>query len=183
MRFMTKETRARLVNLGLGLLLVSVLGTGALGAGREVQAAPPVDLMPAAEFDLAAYRGEVVVLDFWASWCKPCRKALPWLSGLQARWGEDGLVTVAVNLDRDAEKAREMLARLELDPGVVLLHDPRGELAEAYELQGMPSTFVFGRDGELRSSHLGFRESEAEARAGEIEALLEEEVTTDAKTR
>jgi len=160
----------------VGILLLAGLCLAGLASAGET----PAPLQPAADLDLAAHRGHVVVLDFWASWCKPCAEALPWLSGLQARYGDAGLETFAVNLDRDEDKARAMLAKLDLAPGVVVLHDPEGKLASAYDLQGMPSTFVYGRDGTLRFSHVGFLPKAAPERAAEITGLLAEEVPVDA---
>ena len=119
-----------------------------------------------ADLDLASHRGEVVVVDFWASWCKPCRAELPWLAAMQAEHGAAGLTVLTVNLDRKRADADELLASL----GVALpvVHDPDGKLAEAHKLAGMPTSLVYDRDGTLRATRVGFvPEDEAK-----FEALL-----------
>ncbi len=112
------------------------------------------------------------MVDFWASWCKPCGKALPWLSQLAAAHRDDGLVVVAVNLDEDLDSAQTMLAGL--STAVVVVHDPEGELAGKYDLQGMPSTYVYDRTGKLRFDHVGYVPAESGDREGEIALLLKD---------
>lgn len=105
--------------------------------------------------DLAKYRGSVVVLDFWASWCVPCKRSFPWLNEMHARYADKGLVIIGVNVDKDADEAR---AFLEKYPAQFRIHyDPDGELAEEFGVRGMPSSFVIGRDGQLAAQHLGFK--------------------------
>lgn len=140
-------------------------------AAPEGTAAPAPRIVPAAEFDLADYAGRVVVLDFWASWCKPCRKSIPWLSQLQERHGPQGLTVVAVNLDKDIAAAADQLK--ELGTQVVVVADPAGKLAEQYELQGMPSSFHVDRQGRIAGRHVGFLPEEGPAREAEIVKLLE----------
>ena len=107
--------------------------------------------------DLAHYRGQVVVVDFWASWCKPCRQSIPWLNELRTQYGAQGLVIVGVNVDAnrtDAERfQREVPIRFEV------LYDTQGKLAERLGLQGMPTTFVYDRDGKLAHMLVGYREA------------------------
>lgn len=107
--------------------------------------------------DLAGYRGQVVVVDFWASWCKPCRESIPWLNDLRARYGGQGLVIVGVNVDANRDDAD----RFQRDVPIAfeVRYDPQGKLAEQFQLQGMPMTFVFDRDGKLAHTLLGYREA------------------------
>jgi thiol-disulfide isomerase/thioredoxin len=116
--------------------------------------------------DLAAHQGEVVVVDFWASWCKPCRLELPWLAAMQTKHGAQGLAVLTVNLDRDRADADRLLASLAVDLPVI--HDPDGKIAAAHKLEGMPTSLIYGRDGTLRATRVGFvPEDEAK-----FEALL-----------
>lgn len=142
-------------------------------ASARGEAAPRAVLAPE-DFVVADHAGKVLVVDFWASWCKPCGKSLPWLSQLAAAHAAEGLVVVAVNLDEDLGKAEKQLAAL--DPAIVVVHDPEGVLAERYALEGMPSAFVYDRQGKLRATHVGFLPAEAVARAAAILDLLHEEV-------
>ena len=136
--------------------VVAAMMLVALGAG--------VKTADAAALDLEQYRGKVVVLDFWASWCVPCRRSFPWMNRMQGKYSDDGLVIIGVNLDRDPADARAFLEEI---PADFLIHyDTEATLAEAYGVEGMPSSYVIGRDGKIVAQHLGFkvkREDEYEA--------------------
>jgi cytochrome c biogenesis protein CcmG, thiol:disulfide interchange protein DsbE len=120
--------------------------------------------------DLAPYRGRVVVVDFWASWCKPCRQSIPWLNGLRDRYGPRGLVIIGVNVDAERADANRFLREVPIAFEVV--YDPAGVIARKFDVQGMPSSFVFDRNGALVRTHLGFRENRRSEHEAEIEALL-----------
>ncbi|MDM7914738.1 MAG: TlpA disulfide reductase family protein [Candidatus Eisenbacteria bacterium] len=128
--------------------------------------------------DLSAYRGKVVYLDFWASWCGPCRAAFPWMDEMQRRYGSKGFTVLAVSVDRKREAAEKFLK--ERSPSFPILFDPEGKVASRYDLKGMPTSFLYDRQGRLHESHLGFDP----ARSGEVEAaiakLLAEEAPKDA---
>ena len=120
----------------------------------------------APELDLAAYRGRVVVVDFWASWCAPCRRSIPWLNQMRERYEHGGLVVIGINVDKDGRDAARFMREVPVDFAVV--YDPKGAIAARYDLEGMPSSYVYSRDGELVARHLGFQN----ARRPEYEALL-----------
>ena len=147
------------------------VGPGAAAASAAEAEAPASRIVPAAEFHLADYAGRVVLLDFWASWCKPCRKSIPWLAEMQRHHGPRGLTVVAVNLDKDIAAAKGLLKGL--GGQMVVVADPDGILAEQFQLQGMPSSFHFDREGRQAGSHVGFLPEEAPAREAEIVKLLE----------
>ncbi|MFZ5756286.1 MAG: TlpA family protein disulfide reductase [Pseudomonadota bacterium] len=109
----------------------------------------------AGSLDLAQYRGKVVYVDFWASWCVPCRKSFPWLNGMARKYPDD-LVVVGVNVDRERSAAMKFLERH--PASFPLVFDPDGKLADEYRLQGMPSSVLIGRDGQIAERHVGFRE-------------------------
>ena len=105
--------------------------------------------------DLAQYEGKVVVLDFWASWCVPCRRSFPWWNTMQAKYGDEGLVIIGVNLDNDLQEAAKFLDEFSAD---FAIHYDQGKvLAKQYNVQAMPSTYILGRDGELITRHFGFK--------------------------
>lgn len=120
--------------------------------------------------DLAHYRGRVVVVDFWASWCKPCRQSIPWLNEMRARYGEQGLVIIGVNVDAERADADRFLRDIPADFDV--LYDAQGVLAQQFGVQAMPSSFVFDREGKLIHTHFGFRESRSAQHETEIQTLL-----------
>lgn len=103
---------------------------------------------------LESLRGRVVLLDFWASWCGPCKSSFPWLASLGSTFPDSDLVVVAVNLDKKRAAADEFLAK-HAAPFTVLF-DPEGKVAEAFKVNAMPMTFLVGRDGAIVESHPGF---------------------------
>lgn len=123
-----------------------------------------------ATLDLDAYRGKVVYLDFWASWCVPCRRSFPWLNEMRSKYGDDGFVVVAVNVDAEAELAAEFLR--ETPATFDIVYDPAGEIAAQWELIGMPSSFIIDRNGKVASRHVGFRADSPEKYEAEIRRLL-----------
>ena len=131
-------------------------------AGNAGAAAPSLDL--------EQYRGKVVVLDFWASWCKPCRQSIPWLNEMKSRYSLAGLVVIGVNVDAQHADAERFMRAVPIDFDVVF--DPDGALATRYKVQGMPSSFVFGRDGKLAASRIGFRDAQKGEHEAELQRLL-----------
>jgi cytochrome c biogenesis protein CcmG, thiol:disulfide interchange protein DsbE len=117
---------------------------------------------------LAALHGKVVYVDFWASWCIPCRKSFPWMNSLQKRYANQGLVIVAVNLDKTRELSDRFLS--EVPAEVTIAYDPEGKVASAYKVKGMPSSYLIDRAGRVHSSHVGFREETA----GDMEATIKD---------
>jgi thiol-disulfide isomerase/thioredoxin len=98
---------------------------------------------------------KVVWVDFWASWCAPCRRSFPWMNTMQRKYANEGLQIIAVNLDKERALADEFLRET---PAEFRLHfDPSGGLAETFGVQAMPSSFVLDRDGNVVASHFGFR--------------------------
>ena len=115
----------------------------------------PLGTAAADSLQLSDYHGKVLVLDFWASWCVPCRRSFPWMNEMQQKYGDDGLVIVGVNLDNDAADAAEFLKAYPAD--FTITYDPTRMLARDYAVEAMPSSFLIGRDGEIVERHLGFK--------------------------
>jgi len=116
--------------------------------------------------NLEDYRGKVVIVDFWASWCVPCRRSFPWLDEMQKKYAADGLVVVGVNMDADQVDANNFLQAHPVDFRIV--QDSEGILARRYDVIAMPSSYVIDRSGEIVVRHLGFKV----ARQQEYEATL-----------
>jgi cytochrome c biogenesis protein CcmG, thiol:disulfide interchange protein DsbE len=120
--------------------------------------------------DLNEYRGRVVYLDFWASWCAPCRHSFPWMDRMQREFGKDDFIVVAVNVDHARSDAEQFLH--EYTPGFQIVFDPDGTLAERFGVKGMPTSFLIDRDGHIHSEHEGFRLKERGVLEQQIRALL-----------
>lgn len=116
--------------------------------------------------------GKVVLLDFWASWCEPCRHSFPWMSELQRVYGDAGLVVVAVNLDQDQRLAEQFLAATPARFRVE--YDPAGAMATRFGVDAMPVSFVIDRSGQVREKHVGFRQAQRAAREASLLKILEE---------
>ncbi len=119
---------------------------------------------------LADFRGKFVYLDFWASWCGPCRQSFPWMNEMQSKYGKDGLTIVAVNVDQKREEAEKFLAQLPAQFTVAF--DAAGTTPKAYSVKAMPSSMLIGPDGTVRFVHHGFREDQKQAVESKIRDAL-----------
>ena len=157
----------------LTLIVVAGISLAQPAVATDVQAvaAPDFSLpVDRGQLHLAELRGKVVYLDFWASWCSPCRSSFPWMNEMQARYGDKGLVTVAVNVDKDKAPAKEFLAQLPAK--FTIAYDPQGSVASMYQIIGMPSSFLIDRDGKIQYSHAGFREKDKADLESQIRQLV-----------
>ena len=107
------------------------------------------------QFDLTAYEGKVVIVDFWASWCVPCRRSFPWMNTMHDEYADDGLVIIAVNLDQERAAAEEFLA--EFPPKFKIIYDETKDLARSFDVMAMPTSYLIGRDGQQIERHFGFK--------------------------
>jgi thiol-disulfide isomerase/thioredoxin len=144
-----------------GLLLVFVSLTGTVQAS---------DIRSIDEFSLQDYRGKVVYLDFWASWCKPCQKSFPWMNALQKKLSGKDFKIVTINVDKNAADMEAFLQHLPAH--FTIYHDPNGSLAEKFQLPGMPTAFIIDKTGKAMHKHVGFFKNKIPQLEAEIEALL-----------
>ncbi len=105
-------------------------------------------------FEAEQYRGKVVYLDFWASWCTPCKESFPWMQQLHEKYESMGLKVVTVNLDKKRASADKFLKKYPAD--FTVLFDPSGALADKYQLAGMPMSYIIDRKGIVRYRHIGY---------------------------
>ena len=104
---------------------------------------------------LSELRGEVVLLNFWASWCGPCRQEMPLLDKLQERYGSYGFKVLGVNVEEDSAKAKKLLK--DIPVSFPILFDDKNRASEAYKVAAMPSTVMIDRDGNMRYLHKGYK--------------------------
>ena len=126
----------------------------------------------AAGLNLAAYKGKVVYLDFWASWCNPCRQSFPWMNDLQQTYGPQGLVVIAVNVDHERDAAQQFLQRYGAQFKIV--YDPDGHIASTYNFRDMPTSYLIGRDGTVHYVHAGFYPDKEGSYVSDLQTLLDE---------
>lgn len=122
--------------------------------------------------DLTQYRGKVVYLDFWASWCGPCSLSFPYMEGLTHSFSKNDLVVVTVNLDRSRSAAEKFLQKNGSDLPVI--YDGEGKIAEAYNVSDMPTSIVIDRTGKVRFTHKGFHSDEQANYTAHINKLVKE---------
>jgi len=137
-------------------LALAVLISGSAFAADINQVAPDFDLPGrAGAVKLSDYKGKTVYLDFWASWCGPCKQSFPWMNDMQARYGAKGLRVVGINLDQKSEDARDFLK--DTPAGFDVAFDQGGKTPKSFGIKGMPTSVLIGPDGKVISVHTGFK--------------------------
>jgi cytochrome c biogenesis protein CcmG, thiol:disulfide interchange protein DsbE len=151
--------------LSTSLLAVSLFAT-AVHANEEGLEAPAFTLPGVREVDsevtLSDLRGQIVYVDFWASWCAPCLRSLPEINTLYEKYKDQGFTVVAITIDDPVEDALEFLDDLDTPLAYHVVLDQTAEVMDAYGVVGMPTSFLIGRDGIIRKVHKGFRAGDTE---------------------
>lgn len=161
-----KPTHFRILS---ALLLTLVAAFSPVNAATAPETAAVLDSLVD---DANIVPGNVVYVDFWASWCVPCRQSFPWMSDLLEKYGKQGLQVVAINVDRDRAAAEKFLS--ETGAKLPIVYDPKGKLPKLWDLQVMPTSFIYGRDGKLSRRIEGFNPGEIASVERLIRKLLEE---------
>jgi len=154
------------------LLTAAALSPAAfpLAPGDKAPACKALALADGSTLDPADYRGQVLYLDFWASWCPPCRESFPFMNALDAELRDKGLRIVAISVDKTADEARHFLERY--PARFTLGLDVKAACPAAFALPGMPTSYLIDRSGVIRAVHAGFRSDDAEEiRRQALEAL------------
>ena len=150
---------------------LAVLFTIALHVSANAATFPDVVLKTdSGTLKLDSLRGKVVYIDYWASWCVPCRKSFPWMNEMQARYKDKGLVIVAISVDTNAAAAKRFLAKTPAN--FIVAYDPESVTADALDLPGMPTSFLLDRKGEIVWRHVGFREADEARNEAKIKEQL-----------
>jgi thiol-disulfide isomerase/thioredoxin len=151
-----------------GVAVALALGGGAAASPVARPTPAPAFTLPTRTGTVAldSLRGKVVLVDFWASWCEPCRASFPWMSRLHERYAARGLVIVAIDLDKTRPPAEQFL--LDHPAAFTIAYDPAGRSAEAFKVKAMPTSFIVGADGKILLAHAGFDPTKTAA----IESLI-----------
>ena len=169
-----KGPGARLRTATFALLLASVLLPAAAHPALPATAqavAPAIDLpTDDGRIKPADLAGKVVYVDFFASWCGPCKVSFPWLKAMHEQYAEKGLVIVAINVDKDRGDATRFIAHF--SPPFLIGYDPAGKTAEAFHVEGMPSSFLISPSGTILYSHVGFDLKDAARIEAQIKKAL-----------
>jgi len=155
------------------LLLFGAFGASAQELRPWPRVAAPALELPGAdggEYRLSAYRGKVVLVNFWASWCGPCREEMPSIEALRRSLQGDPFVILAINVGESTRAARRFANTVGLGAALLLDHD--GSAARAWGARALPSTFIVGPDGTIRYSHVGALDWSAPAVRGAITGLM-----------
>lgn len=152
----------------------AVIVIASAGTNAASTAAPDVTLQRAdgEPVHLAAYKGRVLLVDFWASWCPPCKASFPALDALYREYQARGVDVLAVNLDERRRDADEFLK--DHPHQMTVVFDPKGASPVAFGVKGMPSSFVIDRAGNIRFTHMGYSGNVEESYRQEIDQLLAE---------
>ena len=150
-------------------------GLLAIGAMAVAMTTPPASAPASAEtalapLDLAQYRGKVVYLDFWASWCAPCKLSFRYMNQLRATYPAKDLVILTVNVDRNKAAAAGFLNAV--GGGLPVIYDPQGAIASHYRVNTMPTTVLIGRDGQEHFVHRGYFDTKTDEYTQHVAALV-----------
>lgn len=151
-----------------------VMATATVSAGSRQSSAPDFTLKSheGENLRLSEYRGNVVLINFWASWCGPCRQEMPVLSELHDKYQALGFTVLGVNVESDSGKARKLLKDLPVSFPVVFDND--SVVSKQYDVVAMPSTVLVDRNGKMRYLHKGYKPGEEEIYLEMVRSLIRE---------
>ena len=164
----------KMKNVLLGLAFTAFAATSLASSGLTGHSAPDFALKSSSgqNLRLSEFRGDVVMVNFWATWCGPCRQEMPLLDELYARYGRVGFSLLGVNIDDNQSKAMDMITELGVDFPV--LFDSRKEVSKLYDVDAMPVTVLIDREGTVRFVHQGYKPGYEEMYLDQIRSLLRE---------
>ena len=121
---------------------------------------------------LSQYKGQVVMVNFWATWCGPCQQEMPLLDQMYKKYKPAGFTLIGVNVDKEAPPVKDLLARTPVSFPVLL--DPANEVSKAYHVDEMPSTVIVDRKGQIRYIHRGYKPGDENEYQDRIRQLIRE---------
>ena len=159
-----------------GLASTTLAGHAFAVDGLVEQAAPAFELKsegggkPGATIKLSDYKGRIVLMNFWASWCGPCREEMPLLEDLYNKYKDQGLVVLGINVDSEVAQAMKFLDKEPVTFPILL--DSESAVSEKYQVDAMPTTYIIDRDGTIKAHHRGYRDGFMDKYDQEIQELL-----------
>ncbi len=156
--------------LVLGILLIST--TCSAETGDTAPACNITDLTTQEPINISDFKGKVVYLDFWASWCPPCKQSFPALNELHNKLKNKGFEVLAINLDEEKQDAKDFLQAIPVD--FTIAHDIQSTCPKSYEVMAMPSSYIIDKQGVIRKIHLGFKDNDITELQKTILSLLAE---------
>lgn len=164
------------MNRVFGILVIFTLAVFAADAPEIGQAAPQFQgtTLDGKKIQLNEFQGKVVLIDFWASWCGPCREEMPFLIELDHRYHKSPFEIIAINIDDKLQNAKRFMGQLPDEITFTVVQDPKQQIPPKYDLKGMPSSLLLDKNGIIRFWHTGFKESNKDNYISEIDGLLKE---------
>jgi thiol-disulfide isomerase/thioredoxin len=164
----------KMINAGLVLLVLAMFPLSAAQAAEVQGKAPDFTLKSSSgkNLKLSEHRGEVVLLNFWASWCGPCRKEMPYLEQIQEKYADYGFTVLGVNVEEDSSKANKMLK--DIPVSFPILYDTTNSVSKAYKVSAMPTTVIIDRDGNMRYLHKGYKSGDEATYKQWVKKLIRE---------
>ncbi|OZG73535.1 redoxin [Hahella sp. CCB-MM4] len=158
-----------------GLLALSMTAFGALTQAADIEGAAPDFTLKSSlqkNLRLSEQKGQVVMINFWASWCGPCRQEMPLMQEIYDKYKKFGFTIFAVNVDEDPSLADEFLK--DVDVSFPILYDTKNDVSELYDVEAMPTSIMIDRDGNMRYLHKGYQPGYEEHYAKEVKKLIRE---------
>ncbi len=161
-------------NFTIGLLVTAFAATSLASSDLEGQMAPDFALKSSTgqNLRLSEFRGDVVMINFWATWCGPCRQEMPLLDELYSRYERVGFNLLGVNIDDDSRRAMQMIE--ELGVNFPVLFDAQKVVSKLYEVEAMPVTILVDREGNVRYVHHGYKPGYEDKYLDQVRSLLRE---------
>ncbi|KZY29080.1 redoxin [Oleiphilus sp. HI0068] len=163
------------MTIAKSLVTAALLSLSGLSSAEQLSGAAPDFTLKSnqgSNIRLEELKGEVVMLNFWASWCGPCRQEMPLMNDIFAKYEDLGFTILAVNVDEDSADADRFLKAVPVDFPVV--YDSTSKVSEMYEVDAMPTTVMIDRDGNKRFLHRGYKPGYEEEYANQVKQLIRE---------
>ena len=172
----SKPTSFRLALLSLAATLPLALGTAPVASAKVAQNAPApafsLNAVGGQKVSLSQYKGQVVMINFWATWCGPCRQEMPLLDAMYKKYKKMGFTLIGVNVEPDSKAAEAFLKTMPVTFPVAF--DPDSSISKLYSVQGMPSSIIIDRKGNARVIHRGYRPGDENVYLDHIRKLIKE---------
>ncbi len=173
---MHRTPRIGILVMGAAVIGAMILGAVAISAAHAAEPAPAPDFalpaMDGGELRLSELKGQVVMINFWATWCGPCRQEMPLLQQLQVKYEPLGFTLVGINVEPESAGARTWLEKVPVT--FPILFDRQNQVAERFGVQGMPSSVFVDRSGKVRYVHRGYQPGDESKYADMIRSLVKE---------